>query len=70
MYTIKQGDTINTVAARFETTVKKLLMVNPKIAEIAQNPRGTIHPGMDVCILACTDRMAAPPTIMGWGTNT
>ena len=33
IYKFREGDTLLTIAARFETTVKKLLLVNPHVGD-------------------------------------
>jgi len=55
LYTVRAGDSMVTIAARFETTIKKLLSVNPHIDEADE-----INPGEDVCVLPCSDRQ--PPS--------
>jgi hypothetical protein len=52
--------------ARFETTVKKLLLVNPKLAQYAGGKEELIQPGLDVCIMACTDKLPNRKPLFGW----
>lgn len=60
VYTVRAGDTMITIAAHFETTLKKLLSVNPHI-----QVESKILPGEDICILPCSDRKhAANPNNM------
>jgi len=53
LYTVRAGDAMVTIAAYFETTIKKLLAVNPHIDEANE-----IVPGEDICVLPCSDRRA------------
>jgi len=69
VYTIKVGDTLTTVAARFETSVKRLLSVNPLVAQAlsGSSPHdGGLMPGMDICILACTSKIQSRTGLFGW----
>lgn len=69
VYTIKRGDTLTTVAARFETSVKRLLSVNPLVAGAIsggyQNDGG-LQPGMDICVLVCTSKLQSRAGLFGW----
>ena len=49
MYSVRNGDTLITLAAHFETTVKSILHVNPHVLEA-----GDLWAGVDLCILPCT----------------
>jgi len=55
VYTVRAGDTMTTLAARFETTLKRLLDANPHIQDDAD-----IAPGLDMCVVACSNRK--PPS--------
>jgi hypothetical protein len=55
VYTVRAGDSLITIAARFETTIRKLLTVNPHIVV-----EDEILLGQDICVLPCTNR--APPS--------
>jgi hypothetical protein len=50
LYTVRAGDTLVTIAAHFETTLKKLLSVNPQIVQ-----KDEILPGdkKHVCYCVC-----------------
>ena len=49
LYTVRAGDTLVTIAAHFETTLKKLLSVNPQIVQ-----EDKILPGdKSMCVAVC-----------------
>ena len=50
-----EGDSMMTLAARFETTIKRLLSVNPHIVDGRH-----IMPGLEICVVACSNR--PPPS--------
>mmetsp|Transcript_25742 Transcript_25742/g.40311 ORF Transcript_25742/g.40311 Transcript_25742/m.40311 type:complete len:92 (+) Transcript_25742:1254-1529(+) len=59
LYNVRHGDTLANIAAQFSTTVKKLLSVNPHIAEREMPPEMELLHGMEtedlqLCVLACT----------------
>jgi hypothetical protein len=45
---VRAGDTLVTIAAHFETTLKKLLSVNPQIVQ-----EDEILPGESMCVAVC-----------------
>eukprot|EP00292_Cryptomonas_paramecium_P006866 CAMPEP_0113682826 /NCGR_PEP_ID=MMETSP0038_2-20120614/12904_1 /TAXON_ID=2898 /ORGANISM="Cryptomonas paramecium" /LENGTH=463 /DNA_ID=CAMNT_0000601989 /DNA_START=413 /DNA_END=1805 /DNA_ORIENTATION=- /assembly_acc=CAM_ASM_000170 len=49
VYSVRQGDTLTSIAGVFETTVKTLVRTNPHVAQ-----DGALRPGVDLCILACS----------------
>jgi len=53
VYAVKPGDTLNTVAAQFSTTIKKLLSVNPHLTSETA-PDMQLLGAMRLCIIACT----------------
>jgi hypothetical protein len=55
IYTVRDGDTLVALAGRFETTVKRLLDVNPHIVN-----EGDIMRGLDVCVVPCSNK--PPPS--------
>ena len=62
VYSVRDGDTLITLAARFETTVKRLLHVNPHVLDA-----GDFWAGVDLCILPCTTRKPPqPPSYAGF----
>jgi spore germination protein YaaH len=50
VYTSQAGDSLINVAARFHTTVKSIIDVNPDVSE-----SNDILPGQDLCLMTCTD---------------
>jgi len=65
VYTVQSGDTMIALAARFHTTVKKLLSVNPDMATGSDYSYSTADPehvdidaGRELCIMPCTDTPA------------
>ena len=55
IYSVREGDSMMTLAARFETTIKRLLSVNPHIVDGRH-----IMPGLEICVVACSNR--PPPS--------
>jgi len=55
VYRVREGDTMTTLAARFETTLKRLLDVNPHIQDDED-----IAPGLEMCVVACSNK--EPPS--------
>jgi len=51
VYRVQSGDTVVALAARFHTTVKKLMTVNPDMESDARQ----LRPGREVCVMPCTD---------------
>jgi len=49
-YEMKQGESLNALAASFRTTIRKLLDVNPDIVDSAD-----VHEGTLLCVMPCTD---------------
>ncbi|EKX51546.1 hypothetical protein GUITHDRAFT_102808 [Guillardia theta CCMP2712] len=56
IYKVRRGDTLVVIAARFQTTVKKLMNVNKNIDVM------DLKEGQDVCVLPCTDRRLVAST--------
>merc|ERR1711998_310769 len=50
VYKLQTGESLVAVAARFRTTVKSLLDLNPDITDVA-----TLQPGQDLCLIPCSD---------------
>lgn len=57
IYRVRPADTLTSIAARFETTVKKVLMVNPHLGETDARE---LPVGLDMCVLPCTNK--PPPS--------
>lgn len=57
VYSVKHGDTLQTVAAQFSTTIKKLLSVNPHLTP-EPAPQMELLGGTRLCIIACTSHPA------------
>jgi len=53
VYSVKNGDTLETIAAQFSTTVKKLLSVNPHLTPETA-PDLQLPDSMRLCVIACT----------------
>jgi len=49
-YRVQAGDSLQNLANRFHTTVKKVMSVNPDLANVDD-----IAPGQELCILPCSD---------------
>ncbi len=51
VYRVKPGETLADLAARFRTTVKSLLSLNPDVQP--DGPRG-LPAGQELCLLLCS----------------
>jgi len=49
VYTTKKGDSVSSIAGKFHTTAKSLLLLNPSIAD-----DGVVPAGSGLCIPTCT----------------
>lgn len=50
LYRVRQGDTLLLLAKRFQTTMKKILSVNPDV-----DAGASLTIGQELCVLPCTD---------------
>lgn len=50
VYAVQAGDTMVSLAARFHTTVKKIMSVNPDVTG-----KDDVSPGQHLCLMPCTD---------------
>lgn len=57
VYAVRRGDTLGSIAALFETTVKKILMHNPHLDHVEEDG---LQIGTDICLLPCSNRR--PPS--------
>mmetsp|Transcript_25161 Transcript_25161/g.61011 ORF Transcript_25161/g.61011 Transcript_25161/m.61011 type:complete len:192 (-) Transcript_25161:14-589(-) len=55
LYTVNLGESLSELAGRFQTTVKKLLTLNPDVPAA-----GPLLPGQELCVVPCTDLPIIP----------
>lgn len=48
VYRVGEGDTLLSVAARFRTTIKSLLLLNPDV-----DVEGFLQPRQELCLIPC-----------------
>lgn len=51
IYKVQAGDTLQALASRFRTTVKKLMSVNPDVGSVGTD----LQAGQELCVMPCTD---------------
>lgn len=52
VYRLRAGDTLAAVAARFRTTVRALLALNPDVGGADRPP---LAPGQELCLIPCLE---------------
>lgn len=52
LYTVNLGESLSELAGRFQTTVKKLVQLNPDVSSAADS---VLRVGQEMCIIPCSD---------------
>ena len=52
LYTVNLGESLSELAGRFQTTVKKLVQLNPDVSSAAGS---VLRVGQEMCIIPCSD---------------
>ena len=58
LYTVNLGESLTELAGRFQTTVKKLIRLNPDV-----NEHGVLEAGKEMCIVPCSDLPMIPDEV-------